>query len=399
MFLLGAHVGNIYLRKHEFSNLSTPSISGFRGIFFEVFVSVLLYIALHAIRLFSIGIFYPILKRLGYGITFNEIIFVAFAGLRGAIGLGLGLAILRQSVEYFPPEVKVAFITEIAAIVLMTLFINANLVPKLLVHLKLLEKEEDDFTSVSDRESRKIFENVVKETLQEIKGRSYFEHVDWNNIIPYFSIDWGEEGTTADLEMPSENSRHNLENALGKKLQGEEEKGLEIGRDSDSAGVVTHGLRDKGSKKYTKKIRRFYQKRILALLENIRHSLDIQRRSFLTLLDVEEYAYDNTHKPLSTFGKLLNKLLTCTLKSNPGCFTRIAGRCQMPLKLAGSEQYECLLVFLDVHLKAHESLLRIKLADAASMGLRRFVSRRNLHGALSMTSSSGARGVFRYSLV
>ena len=103
-------------------------------------LSPVLYIALHVIRIFSIGIFFPILKKLGYGITFNEILFVTFAGLRGAIGLGLGLAIFRQKDEYFPVEVKSVFIIEIGMIVLMTLFINANLIPKLLVHLKLLVK-------------------------------------------------------------------------------------------------------------------------------------------------------------------------------------------------------------------------------------------------------------------
>ena len=112
----------------------------------------------------SIAIFFPILKKIGYGITFNEILFVAFAGLRGAIGLGLGLAILGQSAEYFPPEVKSIFLSQITMIVLMTLFINANLVPKLLVHLKLLKKEDDDFTSVADRECSKIFQDVVRES-------------------------------------------------------------------------------------------------------------------------------------------------------------------------------------------------------------------------------------------
>ena len=382
--MLGAHVNDILFREHEFNYLTQQSTY---VVIFACILSPVLYIALHVIRIFSIGIFFSILKKLGYGITFNEILFVTFASLQGAIGLGLGLAILRQKDEYFPVEVKSVFIIEIGMIVLMTLFINANLIPKLLVHLKLLEKEEDDFTSVADRECRKIFQNAVREALQEIKERSCFQHVEWNNVLPHFPIDWTEGGTTADIETSFENSRHNLENAFGKRLQGEEEKGPEIGRGNDNDSVVKPGLYDKSPKKYTKKIRRFYQRRILALLENIRHSFDIQRRPFLTLLGVEEYVYDNTHKPFSTFGKLLNKLLTCTLKSKPGCFKRIAGRCQMPFKLSGSEQYECLLVFLHIHSSAHESLLRIKLAEEASMGARRFLSRRDLSDGLSTIAS------------
>ena len=90
----------------------------------------------------------------------------------------------------------------------------------------------------ADRECRKIFQNAVREALQEIKERSCFQHVEWNNVLPHFPIDWTEGGTTADIETSFENSRHNLENAFGKRLQGDKEKGPEIGRGNDNDSVV-----------------------------------------------------------------------------------------------------------------------------------------------------------------
>ena len=114
--LLGAHVNDILFREHESNYLTQQSTYTF--VIFACILSLVLYIALHVIRIFSIGIFFPILKKLGYGITFNEILFVTFAGLRGAIGLGLGLAILRQKDEYFPVEVKSVFVIEIGMIVI-----------------------------------------------------------------------------------------------------------------------------------------------------------------------------------------------------------------------------------------------------------------------------------------
>ena len=60
----------------------------------------------------------------------------------------------------------------------------------------------------------------------------------------------------------------------------------------------------------------------------------------------------------------------------------------MPIKLAASEQYECLLVFLDIHSRGHESLLRIKSAEAASMGVEQFLSTSStLNSGLSRTTS------------
>ena len=71
-----------------------------------------------------------------------------------------------------------------------------------------------------------------------------------------------------------------MENTFGEKVRGEEGMSPNIGRGNTSDSNLASGLRDNILKQYSRKIRRFYQRRILALLENIRHSLDIQRRSF-----------------------------------------------------------------------------------------------------------------------
>ena len=51
------------------------------------------YPILHVIRFFTILLFYPCLKRMGYGMTFKEVLLSTYAGLRGAVGLSLALMV------------------------------------------------------------------------------------------------------------------------------------------------------------------------------------------------------------------------------------------------------------------------------------------------------------------
>jgi len=52
-----------------------------------------LYVACTVIRFLLVGLFYPIMSRLGYGFTRNEAIVLAWGGLRGAVGLALAIDI------------------------------------------------------------------------------------------------------------------------------------------------------------------------------------------------------------------------------------------------------------------------------------------------------------------
>ena len=38
-------------------------------------------------------LFWPCLQRLGYGMTFNQVVLCSYAGLRGAVGMSLALMV------------------------------------------------------------------------------------------------------------------------------------------------------------------------------------------------------------------------------------------------------------------------------------------------------------------
>lgn len=54
------------------------------------------YFILHIIRFSMIGMFWPILRRLGYGMEFRHVILCSYAGLRGAVGLALALIVVSN---------------------------------------------------------------------------------------------------------------------------------------------------------------------------------------------------------------------------------------------------------------------------------------------------------------
>jgi|TARA_B110000285_G_C15058346_1_gene580882 NhaP-type Na+/H+ or K+/H+ antiporter len=52
-----------------------------------------IYIVLHFIRFFMILLFWPCLQKMGYGMSFNQVLLCSYAGLRGAVGLSLALMV------------------------------------------------------------------------------------------------------------------------------------------------------------------------------------------------------------------------------------------------------------------------------------------------------------------
>ena len=54
------------------------------------------YALLHVIRFVMIASFWPILRKLAYGMDFSHVILCSYAGLRGAVGLALALIVVSS---------------------------------------------------------------------------------------------------------------------------------------------------------------------------------------------------------------------------------------------------------------------------------------------------------------
>ena len=60
----------------------------------------LVYLAIHIVRAINMGVFYPLMKKAGYGLPPRDAIVVWWGALRGAIGLALALVVYSEHLRY-----------------------------------------------------------------------------------------------------------------------------------------------------------------------------------------------------------------------------------------------------------------------------------------------------------
>ena len=63
-----------------------------------------LYLALMAIRFFIIVLLFPWLSTMGHPCTWREALFISWAGLRGALGMALGLLVEKNGPDRMQDE-------------------------------------------------------------------------------------------------------------------------------------------------------------------------------------------------------------------------------------------------------------------------------------------------------
>lgn len=83
-----------------------------------------IYICLHFIRFFMILCFWPFLQKMGYGMTFNQVLLCSYAGLRGAVGLSLALMVTGSHV--ISRYIQDVILLHVAGVAFLTLLINAT---------------------------------------------------------------------------------------------------------------------------------------------------------------------------------------------------------------------------------------------------------------------------------
>lgn len=97
--------------------------------------AVVLYGFLHATRAATVAVLYPILRRMGYTLRLKEGVIIVYAGLRGAVGLSLGLLVLENELIPIEDRSRVHFL--VASTVFLTLLINGTTAPLVYKALRL----------------------------------------------------------------------------------------------------------------------------------------------------------------------------------------------------------------------------------------------------------------------
>jgi len=139
---------------------------------------IILYVGITLIRGGSVGLFMPVLKRIGVGITKEKAIVLIWGGLRGAVSLALALVIAHS--EYIPKEVgdQILFLT--AGIVVLTILINGMTMEKLLAYLGLDKLPPAKEATV--QKAKAIVYSDMKEFLPTLKNNEFLQNVNWQAI-------------------------------------------------------------------------------------------------------------------------------------------------------------------------------------------------------------------------
>ena len=136
------------------------------------------------VRLFVIFLFYPLMKRCGYGLTIRECILLGWGGLRGALGLTLALVV--SICPGIPDEIRKQVLFYTAAIVTLTLLLNATTVRRLLNRLGMSCAQ-----SAKRVIDYKLHEKERKSTLlyfEKLHRREILAGADWEYLSSFLPL-------------------------------------------------------------------------------------------------------------------------------------------------------------------------------------------------------------------
>lgn len=125
---------------------------------------IIIYIFLMVLRVFVLIVLYPFISKIGLKCSIREAIFMSWSGLRGALGMALGLAVWGEREHlHLDQETADKFFFFIGGICTLTLLINALTAPKLLSVLGLIV---DTTSSVEYLTLQKKVNSQLKQMLE-----------------------------------------------------------------------------------------------------------------------------------------------------------------------------------------------------------------------------------------
>lgn len=141
------------------------------------------YIGIHLVRAIVIGIFYPFMRKAGYGLPKKDAVVVWYGALRGAIGLALALIVAGVDDQYISAEVKNQFLFFTAGIVTLTLLVNASTIKYLVQGLGLTKVSPAKAKMVEN--AREYLRESTLNQIERLKDDRFIRNSDWNEVAKY----------------------------------------------------------------------------------------------------------------------------------------------------------------------------------------------------------------------
>lgn len=147
----------------------------------DIWVLLAVYVIIHIARIGMIAMFYPAMKRIGYGIGKGHPQAMVWGALRGAIGLALALIV--EATPQIPELVREQFLFLTAGIVTMTLLINATTMKVVARYLGLTQKSD---SKIYVMETAKDFvHNETVNSIPALEKDRFFKKINWEAVQTY----------------------------------------------------------------------------------------------------------------------------------------------------------------------------------------------------------------------
>ena len=144
----------------------------------EILMLLGLYVCMVFARFFSIALFMPKLKNLGYGLRWNEVCALTYGGLRGAVGIAFTL--ILASHEFLPEKFRSISIFNMAGCAFLTLMINAPTCSTVIVKLGLCMKSETKVKLFS--KFMRICTQELEAKIENTKNDKYLCNSNWEKV-------------------------------------------------------------------------------------------------------------------------------------------------------------------------------------------------------------------------
>ena len=130
-------------------------------------------------RALMIACFYPILKKVGYSINWKSFIVYVHSGLRGTVGLVLGLTVWFD--QEYSERLRTISVLHLAGLACFTVIFNGFSAKAILKLLKLGRTTHEQEIAVS--QAVKSMVSGVEEKVSKLAHTSGWEMVDWEQVI------------------------------------------------------------------------------------------------------------------------------------------------------------------------------------------------------------------------
>jgi NhaP-type Na+/H+ or K+/H+ antiporter len=147
----------------------------------------LFFIACQAIRAINILACWPVLQQ-GYGVSWQEGVFLVFGGLRGAIGLSLALVVESEiSSEFLETRLKNKIVFLMSGMAFLSLIINGTLILPLVKFLKLDRVSEAE-TEMFDHTCLVIERHLEHFVESDLKSDKFLGDADYALVWRYIPV-------------------------------------------------------------------------------------------------------------------------------------------------------------------------------------------------------------------